>query len=770
MEPERPAPAAGAERPVGFKRHLRVEPVPGEGVYVLADTGVRVLDGAAAEALAPLLDGTRTLPEVVRDACAVLPAAEAGQGLAALGRAGLLGTRGPDDGAGAAHAYWDAAGIDGSAAVEALAATVVDVVAVGAADTAAARAACRAAGLVLAAPGGPADLTLVLCEDYLRPELAEVDAAHRAAGRTWLPARTTGAEVWVGPFFGPASPDVPEPACWECLAHRLRAHRSSQNPVRRVLGLAGPVPLPPVALPSTAALGVQLAVLELAKWAAGLRRPGQSAVTVLDTLTLSSTPHPVRRRPQCPRCGDPSLVARRVNSPFVPASRPKHGAQGGNHRALPLEEVYARHRHLVSPVTGAVSAVRPAAATPDGLYHYVSGRNLALGGRDLAGLRSGLRSHSGGKGVSAREAEVGALCEALERYSGTRQGDEPVVRDSLRGLGGAALHPNSCQLYATAQFADRARWNQRYAHSAFQQIPEPFDPGAAVEWTPVWSLTAGGSRLLPTSMLYFGPGPDGVARSPWADSNGNAAGASPEDALVQGFLELVERDAVALWWYNRTRRAAVDLDAFDEPWLAATRAAYARAGREVWALDVTSDFGIPVVVALSRRTDGGGLRPEDISFGFGAHFDPRLALRRAVTELAQLLPPTDPGADRAQYAGDPEVSRWWDTATLAGEPHLVPDAAESPRTPACWGYRPTADLREDVATATELVRARGLDLLVLDQTRPDIGLPVVKAIVPGMRHFWARFAPGRLFDVPVEQGLLTVPTAYRDLNPTPLFA
>ncbi|WP_433549504.1 TOMM precursor leader peptide-binding protein [Streptomyces sp. CA-294286] len=764
---------AGPERPVGFKRHLRVEPVPGEGVFLLAESGTRVLDGAAAEALAPLLDGTRTLPEVVRDACTVLPAAQAGRGLAELGRAGVLAVHSraagpPASAAAAADAYWDAAGLAGAPA-DAVAAAVVEVVAVGGADAGAARAACRAAGLALAAPGGSPDLTLVLCEDYLQPELADIDAAHRAAGRTWLPVRTTGTSVWAGPFFRPALPDAPpgaRPACWECLAHRLRAHRTSQNPVRRALGLAGPVPLPAVGLPTTAALGVHLAALELVKWAAGHRTESQSSVTVFDTLTLRTALHPVRRRPQCPGCGDPSLVARRVEAPFVPAARPKHGTEGGNHRALPADEVYDRHRHLVSPVTGVVTAVHRAAETPDGLHHFVSGRNLAVGGRDLAGLRSGLRSHSGGKGVTAREAEVGALCEALERYSGTRQGDEPTVRDSLRSLGASALHPNACQLYADSQYADRARWNERYAHSAFQQVPEPFDPGAPVDWTPVWSLTAGERRLLPTSMLYFGPDPD-LARGPWADSNGCAAGSSPEDALVQGFLELVERDAVALWWYNRTRRAALDLDAFDEPWLAATRAAYGRAGREVWALDVTSDFGIPVVVALSRRTGGGA---EEVSFGFGAHFDPRLALRRAVTELSQLLPPADPAADRAVYAGDPEIARWWATATVADQPYLAPDPAESPRSRSSWAYRPTDDLCEDVATAAGLVRARGMELLVLDQTRPDIGLPVVKAIVPGMRHFWSRFAPGRLYDVPVRQGLLSAPTAYGELNPTPLFA
>ena len=52
-----------------------------------------------------------------------------------------------------------------------------------------------------------------------------------------------------------------------------------------------------------------------------------------------------------------------------------------------------------------------------------------------------------------------------------------------------------------------------------------------------------------------------------ADSNGNAAGSSIEDAVLQGALELIERDAVALWWYNRSRLPAVDLDSFNDPWI-----------------------------------------------------------------------------------------------------------------------------------------------------------------------------------------------------------
>jgi hypothetical protein len=70
---------------------------------------------------------------------------------------------------------------------------------------------------------------------------------------------------------------------------------------------------------------------------------------------------------------------------------------------------------------------------------------------------------------------------------------------------------------------------------------------------------------------------------------------------------------------------------------------------------------------------------------------------------------------------------------------------------------------------TALLAEHGMETLVLNQTRPDVGLAVVKVIVPGLRHYWARFAPGRLFDVPVATGRLTEPTRFSDLNPIPMF-
>ena len=75
------------------------------------------------------------------------------------------------------------------------------------------------------------------------------------------------------------------------------------------------------------------------------------------------------------------------------------------------------------------------------------------------------------------------------------------------------------------------------------------------------------------------------------------------------------------------------------------------------------------------------------------------------------------------------------------------------------------DTRQQVMACVNLAKREGLDFLVLDQTRPDIEVPVVRVIVPGLRHFYRRFAPGRLYDVPVKLGLRDRPLSENELNP-----
>jgi ribosomal protein S12 methylthiotransferase accessory factor len=75
------------------------------------------------------------------------------------------------------------------------------------------------------------------------------------------------------------------------------------------------------------------------------------------------------------------------------------------------------------------------------------------------------------------------------------------------------------------------------------------------------------------------------------------------------------------------------------------------------------------------------------------------------------------------------------------------------------------DRREQVLACVKAARRHGLDVLLLDQTRPDLEIPVARVIVPGLRHLGRRFAPGRLYDVPVALRLRKRPLREAELNP-----
>jgi oxazoline/thiazoline synthase len=730
-----------------FRRHLRVESTD-DTVFVFDEHGVSALSGAPVVDLAPWLDGSHDMAALEAARPGGLTAGQVRGLVGELEAAGLVGVEETPPVAPAPMlAWWDACGL-GAESARTGGRVGLQVLAEHG-DPAPLRAALTQAGLE-APVAVPADLDVVLCADYLDPRLAEVDRTHRASGTPWLPARIDGVRAWIGPVFG-----APGTGCWHCLAHRLRAHRRAEAAAQRALGRDGPATRAASAAPPAVGAMAHIAALEASKWVAGLRYDGQRCVWSFDTTDLRGRTHELRPRPQCPSCGDPELVGNAMREPVALHPAPKVEGLTGD-RTRSADETLERHQHLISPVTGILKEVTPDPLVPAFAHAFRSGANLAHGEIGLAALRKGLRAENGGKGLTARDAEVGALCEAAERFSGCWQGDEPRVRASFASLDGEAVDPRRCLLVDPRQYATRAQWNP--VHSPFNHVPEPFDPDAPIDWTPLWSLTDGRRRLLPSAMLFFG-GPR--LTSMHADSNGCAAGSSREDAILQGALELVERDAVAQWWYNRLLVPGVDLDTAGDPRLAEHVRHHAGIGRELWALDLTSDLGVPTVAAVSRRVDG---PTEHVLLGFGAHLDPVTAARRAVAEVNQML-----HADHA-VPSDPDWAVWA-RESLADHPHLVPAPGRELRPTAgpASGAARRADVRDDVEDLVARFAARGMETLVLDQTRPDVGIPVVRVVVPGMRSFWARFAPGRLFDAPVADGRLDAPTAYGDLNPLPLF-
>lgn len=737
--------------------HLESRRIADEAVMLVSETFNGVLYGRRYVDLLPLLDGTRTRQEIAAALEDKYQSVEIQTAIVSLATKGYLVSAEYSMDEGMA-AFWCSLGVSPRRAEAALNPARVAV----RGDAGPIGKALRQMGIRLV--DSKPTFVVHAVNDYLVNDLEAVNRRHLKSGVPWTLVRAGGIFPVFGPVFRPAEGGP----CWQCLAHRIRGNREVENFLRLNAGEKGAV-LPRAVAPPFDDAVLGLAATEIAKWlVAGRLAPLHEAAVSVTPHAPGLEVHHVMRRPQCEVCGEQGLhLPDRAPTPVELRPSPKPIRNSGGTRSVPPEETVRRYRHLVSPVSGVVTQLLKVFDSDPWFHVYWAGSNLALKNDDFRLLRNSLRTKSSGKGASTGQAEASALCEAVERYSGVFHGDEIRSRHRLQDFkDGEAIHPNDIQLFSDWQYENAERINS--LRSRFNYVPSRLPPDVELQWSPVWSLTEKRYRYLPTSMLYFSTPLDGDALYCGPDSNGCAAGNTLEEAILQGFFELVERDAFACWWYNRLQLPEIDLDAFDDPYLSGVRERYGQWYRDVWLIDVTNDLGIPVVVAVSKRTDKD---VEDILYAAGAHFDPKIAALRAVCELNQYMGGVrDVGIDGGDYRyDDPESLWWWRNGKLKDHPYLVPDPKAPKRGPADYPVPDTDDARDDVELCRSLVESKGMEFLVLDQTRPDIGMPVAKVIVPGMRHFWARFAPGRLYDVPVEMGLLKEPTKPEDLNPVMVF-
>jgi bacteriocin biosynthesis cyclodehydratase domain-containing protein len=593
------------------------------------------------------------------------------------------------------------------------------------------------------------DLTVTLVNDYLERRLAELNRQRVSDHTPWLLVQPSGAFPLVGPVFGQGNG-----ACWTCLFDRMIRNREVKGFLDR--GPARRVAVSSLARNTLGQGGIQFAALEVAKAiATGFRTELNDHIISQDLLGASIVKHYVAARPQCPTCGRKKLRdPRRAPAPIELGSGAKLVMTSGGYRTVSSRATVARFRKHVSPLTGVVARLERIEADLPMNTNFYAAHNFSAPARDVNELRAGLTGGSFGKGSTAEQAEASALMEAIERYSGIFQGDEiRVTRRFTDFAPGDAIPPNDVLLYSDAQ----SRPDETLADDSgeSQSAPAPFDPSARIEWSPVWSLRDQRFKYIPTSLLFFFYSGPAAFR---ADSNGCAAGNTIEEAIVQGFLELVERDAYAIWWYNRLRRAEVDLDHFNDSYVRDLQTQLAETGRKLWVLDVTSDLGIPTYVAILHWMQNG---QENIEFGSGAHFDPRIAMLRTLTELNQFLSIGLMGGGTGEKSSLDGVT----PLRLEDYPFLTPnsDPAVQPDTGSAYG--PLDNTREQVNACVDIARRAGLDFLVLDQTRPDVEVPVVRVILPGLRHFYRRFGPGRLYDVPVKLGLQDRPLPESELTP-----
>lgn len=748
------------ERP-GATPHLEFRPIGDGKVLLLSESFNTLLHGHIYEKLLPLLDGRLEQSEIIDALSATYPAKDVESALHALAAKGYIVSGDFQMEKGKA-AFWSSLGAAPHRAEEKLNTAAVAVHGDGSR-----RLAAHLESMGILVDSDKPDLSIYVGDDYLGDQCERINRRHLDSGDSWLFVRPVG----VSPLFGPVFRPAQEGPCWACLAYRMHNHQEVHSFVRHHCGEPAAFK-PSAAEPTVLDMVFGIITVEIAKWFVFDDESVLHSHTIsLDIANITSQHHPVMRRPQCVECGDQAL--RNPNRPAEPLqlkSSPKLARTSGGVRSISPRQTIDRFRHLISPLSGVATWVERTTPESDDWHHvHWAGSNIALKIKSLASLRLSLRSKSAGKGSTAEQSEASALCEAIERYSGTCHGDEIRRRGRLTDFDaqgdGQAIHPNDVQLFSDRQLERADEINAR-GHP-YNIVPPRFDPDRELDWTPVWSLTENRHRYLPTATLYgmsFERQNDAML---FADTNGCAAGNSLEEAILQGFFELAERDAFAIWWYNRVQRPEVDLESFGDGYLARAADYYRGCNRDIWVLDVTSDLGVPVFVALSRRIDDCGA--EDIIYGAGAHLDPHIAVERAVCELNQCLSwMPRPGAIN-YVIDDPMSLWWWKSAKLADHAYLAP----SPEPRVCltdYTIPDTEDIRDDIEWCRLAVESKGMEFLVLDQTRVDVGMPVARVIVPGLRHFWERLAPGRLFEVPVNLGWRSHPTAETELNPNPVIA
>lgn len=541
--------------------------------------------------------------------------------------------------------------------------------------------------------------------------------AAEMSGQYLVPIRFSADTIYVGPLVGPDS------NCWDCFVARVEQCRVLERYAERtaILGASARKAAP---------AGWEWAAAWLLRKTMGpLPTPAERGTLDRKVASLRLTDFSTCEHTMLPIAG----CARHAVSEPKPVelvwSAPESRFTG---RVRRTGAARRKADPVVSPAIGlirSVSSVRMANSrvTIARAVHSLPTPNLDLARFPYA--------EGWGAGLSAASAEVAALGEALQEQATIYRGTEPCVRSSLTDLEGA-IHPNASMLFSERQYDRRAAVAASGPASECEPAKEidprpmwvlaPFDPLEAVDWCALWNLSKRRWQHLPSTLCWSHYPQTSKEVTCLFDSNGCAAGTSLAEAAEVGLLELVERDAVAIWWYNKLVVPRIDRDNSDavtEPWFAflATR------GRSAWLLRITNDLAVPTYVACSvlSNTHSG------LCVASASRYQDSEARAAALRELAHRI---------LRWDSAPESATRWLSKLDAELPHLA--GTHHPSFPA-----DTVDFVQEssLSRLLERLNEHDLDVLVLNQSRAESPFACVKVVVPGLRHYWPRFGPGRLF-------------------------
>jgi YcaO-like protein with predicted kinase domain len=330
-------------------------------------------------------------------------------------------------------------------------------------------------------------------------------------------------------------------------------------------------------------------------------------------------------------------------------------------------------------------------------------------------------SVSQGKGLDLTQAMASALMEAAEGFHAEQAGEGR--RATYRELAADAVVVDPLTLCTTGR---------------------PFDAASTICWLEGFDLLQQELCWVPAEIVHtdYTQPLDGYFL---AGSNGLASGNHLVEAISSAICELAERDAVALWNSVGIRvrsQWALDTASVDDPDCQTLLRKYDEAGIAVRLWNVTTDLGIPAFICDIRDPSAAEPRRLRSFHGSGCHPDRAIALARALTEAAQVrltyitgirddLPPSEyeepPNAEIVDALLD-ALCQDAEALSFRNIPSFVAD-----------------DLGRDLRWELERLAAGGVArVVVVDLTRSEFGIPVVRVVTPGLegdiRH--PRYVPG----------------------------
>jgi ribosomal protein S12 methylthiotransferase accessory factor len=433
---------------------------------------------------------------------------------------------------------------------------------------------------------------------------------------------------------------------------------------------------------------------------------------------------------------------------------------------------------LVDPVLGLVLGLHPVERI-DGLPPAYVGITAEVADSRVHGNWPSDRVSLGTTFDDEPGARIAAIGEAVERYCGNHVPDglTRASTSDLRRDGRHLLGPDDLRFFAD--------WQHEQAGFPFRRFTDDLE----IAWTPGRSLSGGHEVLVPASWAHLNWRTGSRRADPWlhhVNYAGIATGQSVADATRRGLLELVERDALSLWWHLDL--PAVGIDVATVPGLAGHLAG---SRLEVHLLALPSWFGVPVVAAVVHDPVTG-----IVAGGFSAKLDPAETATKAVLEAVHswvftqgllepdgwvfdaieagilsegLYLPHRPDRDYLAVAG-PRQERVRDLGAQAQvwldpevQRRLLPRFTSPPSTVSC------ADL--PVATEAGMLGAldaAGHEVVVCDLTTPDISLTPLRVVrvcarglVPNAPAAFPYYGLGRWADVggrpPTPENLLLLP-------------